>query len=96
MVYDVIVKKLKLVDVAKRHHRSQAYISTLVKRASLNEDYLQDLIAVQDEKISKADTVRRVIRELLEESAFIKSSEMVCKEVKSRTGLEVKERYVLE
>ena len=57
---------------------------------------MRDLIALQDEKVSKSDTVRRVIRELLEESAFIKSSEMVCKEVKSRTGLEVKERYILE
>ena len=94
MVYDVVVKKLKLVDVAKRYHRSQAYISSIVKRASLNEDYLRDLIAEQDEKITKSDTVRRVIRELLEEAAFIKSSDMVCKEVKSRTGIEVKERYV--
>ena len=74
IVHDVIVNKLKVLDVARRYHRSQGYISNIVKRAKENRSYLRELIEKKDQQTAIEDTVKRIIRQLLEEAVFIKSA----------------------
>ena len=73
-MHDVIVKKLKVLDVARRYHRSQGYVSSIVKQAKENRGYLRELIEKKDQRAATEDTVKRVIRQLLEEAVLIRSA----------------------
>jgi hypothetical protein len=53
MMHDVIVGKEKLADVSKRYHRSQGYISSLVKKLKKKRDLLQEMIEKRDQALEK-------------------------------------------
>ena len=50
-IYDVVIGKAKLVDVAKKYHRSVSYISKLIKKVRSNNELLKELIQKQDQNL---------------------------------------------
>ena len=61
VIHDVVIRKEKLADVAIRYHRTQGYISNLVKKMKLNRNVLQELMEKREEQLRKEKMVQEVI-----------------------------------
>jgi hypothetical protein len=48
MIYDVIIGKEKVAEVAKKYSRTQGHVSNLVSRIKKNNDLLSQLIDKRD------------------------------------------------
>ena len=48
VVYEVVVSKAKVADVAKKYHRTASYISKLIKKVRSNNELLRELIQKQE------------------------------------------------
>ena len=44
VVYEVVVSKAKVADVAKKYYRTASYISKLIKKVRSNNELLRELI----------------------------------------------------
>ena len=62
LVYDVVVRKEKLKDVAKRYNRTPGHISNFIRKVKRNHKLLQDMIARRDDQLQKEKKVQRVIQ----------------------------------
>ena len=47
-IHEVVIGKAKIVDVAKKYHRTQPCITNLVKKVQLNKELLRELINKQE------------------------------------------------
>ena len=83
MIYDVVVGKEKLAEVAKRYGRSHGYISNVVKKLRKNKELLREHIEKREQFVLKESMVREVIKDLIASEAFISSSQMVVDEVQA-------------
>ena len=50
-IFEVVVNKTKLSDVAKKFNRTEVYIGQLVKKARANKELLRELIDKRDQQI---------------------------------------------
>ena len=44
VIHEIVIGKAKLADVAKKYHRTQGYLSHLVKKVQSNKQLLRELI----------------------------------------------------
>ena len=77
MLYDVVVKKWMLKDVAKKYGRSQGYISSQLKRYMKSPNLLRDAIDKADQRRDKAMAVQRMVHDMLDQGTFIGSANAV-------------------
>ena len=96
MVHDVIIRKEKVVDVAKRYCRTQGFVSSFISKIKKNNGLLHQLIDKRDQSLMKQSVVQKVIKDLMAEDHFISSAQVIVDEVKSRIDIDVTTSYVME
>ena len=61
MIYDVVVGKEKLSDVAMKYHQTKGYVSVVLALVRKNRELLRELIAKRDHMLMKQSVVQKVI-----------------------------------
>ena len=94
IVHQVLIGKMKLVDVAQEHRVSVPLVSRLTCKVKKNPEHLRELISQRDAREARLNVIKKKVVKLNETDHFIDSVASVKKMLEEEEKTEYKERDI--